>query len=99
MIIIILLLKGGGKSLTYQLPGMCSIGLSIVISPLISLIMDQIHQLKNYDIPSLYLSSTLTDAERRSVFDDLFGVSNDNNPTTMKFLYVTPEMVSINFSF
>jgi ATP-dependent DNA helicase RecQ len=55
---------GGGKSLTYQLPATLLPGVTLVISPLVALMEDQVRALEQRGIPSTYLASTL-DAETR----------------------------------
>ena len=54
---------GGGKSLCYQLPALMFDGLTVVVSPLISLMQDQVSQLHEWNIPSCFLNSTLGYAE------------------------------------
>ncbi len=57
---------GGGKSLCYQIPGMIFDGLTIVVSPLISLMKDQVDQLREYGVPALFLNSSLSMEEYRA---------------------------------
>lgn len=83
----VLMPTGGGKSLCFQLPALCG-GVTVVISPLVSLIEDQISQLKIIDIPCAYLSASIDYAEQRSIMDDL----RSPDPC-VKLLYVTPEKV------
>jgi len=72
---------GSGKSIVYQIPSCFLDGLSIVISPLVSLIRDQIFSLKN-KIPSAYISASQSPAERKKII---------KNIQNYKLLYVTPE--------
>jgi ATP-dependent DNA helicase RecQ len=75
---------GGGKSLCYQIPGMIFDGLTIVVSPLISLMKDQVDQIKEYGVPALFLNSTLSTAEYRENVTKLRG-------NQVKLLYLAPE--------
>ena len=81
-----LLPTGGGKSLCYQLPGLLMDGLTIVISPLISLMQDQVKQLNEKGIKATCLYSGLSYREIDTTLDNVrFG--------DYKFLYVSPERI------
>lgn len=75
---------GGGKSLCYQLPAIQMEGITLVISPLISLMKDQVDALEEMGIPATFLNSSLDDAsyEKR-----LEGIRNHH----YKLLYIAPE--------
>nr|MBC8393471.1 DEAD/DEAH box helicase [Deltaproteobacteria bacterium] len=60
---------GGGKSICYQIPALIFDGLTVVVSPLISLMKDQIDQLLELDVPAVLLNSQLPpDAYRQNVY-------------------------------
>ncbi|MBI5971779.1 ATP-dependent DNA helicase RecQ [Staphylococcus caledonicus] len=75
---------GGGKSICYQVPGLMLGGTTIVISPLISLMKDQVDQLKAMGIKATYLNSSLSKKQQKDIESDL--LSGD-----IQFLYVAPE--------
>ena len=75
---------GGGKSLCYQLPALLIDGLTLVISPLIALMKDQIDYLQGLGIPAARLDGSLSLAESRAVEQGMFDGS-------LKILYVAPE--------
>lgn len=75
---------GAGKSLCYQLPGIVGEGATIVVSPLISLMKDQVDYLQSIGIPAVYLNSSLTSLEFR---ERLSGIYNNQ----YKIIYAAPE--------
>ena len=79
-----LLPTGGGKSITFQVPAMALPGLTIVVTPLISLMKDQVDNLKNAGIRAAYLHSGLSRREARLAIDRC-------RLGKMKLLYVSPE--------
>src|SRR5438093_11459033 len=75
---------GAGKSLCYQLPALMAQGLTLVVSPLISLMQDQVTALRRRAIPAAYLNSLLSVGERRAILDAALSGS-------LALLYCAPE--------
>ncbi len=75
---------GGGKSLCYQIPALLLEGITIVISPLISLMKDQVDTLKEYGIKAELINSTLSATEFREI---IFNAKQG----AYKILYIAPE--------
>ena len=81
---------GGGKSVCYQIPAMIFEGLTIVISPLVSLMKDQVDGAKELGIQAEFLNSSLSNEDIDEVFKKL--KNND-----IKILYIAPERLESNF--
>ena len=75
---------GGGKSMCYQIPALLLPGITVVISPLISLMQDQVTALKTAGVPAAYLNRSLTPEQSRAVYRNLLA-------GRYKILYVAPE--------
>ncbi|HKE89965.1 MAG TPA: RecQ family ATP-dependent DNA helicase, partial [Gemmatimonadales bacterium] len=78
---------GAGKSLCYQVPALLAGGLTIVVSPLISLMQDQVASLRRRNIPAAYLNSTLSKADQRAILDLALGGA-------ARLLYCAPERLA-----
>ncbi|CAI0375305.1 unnamed protein product, partial [Linum tenue] len=87
--VFVLMPTGGGKSLTYQLPALICPGITLVISPLVSLIQDQIMHLLQANIPAAYLSANMDWSEQQEIMRELC-----SDYCRYKLLYVTPEKVA-----
>ncbi len=81
---LVLMPTGGGKSLCYQVPALCFEGGTLVISPLIALMQDQVDALRKKDIPATFINSTVSGKDREIRLQKFL----DGN---VKMLYVTPE--------
>ncbi|HGO5822878.1 TPA: DNA helicase RecQ [Mannheimia haemolytica] len=83
---LVIMTTGGGKSLCYQVPALCLDGITLVISPLISLMKDQVDQLITNGIEAAYLNSTQTLEEQQLVEQKALSGQ-------LKLLYLSPEKV------
>ena len=81
---------GAGKSICFQIPALCKSGISIVFSPLISLMKDQVDSLVDQNIPAALINSTLTQTEfNKTMYEVRSG--------KIKLLYIAPERLGSNF--
>jgi ATP-dependent DNA helicase RecQ len=84
------LATGGGKSICYQVPGLCREGLVVVITPLISLMQDQVGRLLRQGVAAVAINSALEPRERKQALEDIYAGRT-------KFLYLSPELLSANW--
>ncbi|MEX1024569.1 MAG: DNA helicase RecQ [Planctomycetota bacterium] len=87
--LLLVLPTGGGKSLCYQAPALAREGLTVVVSPLISLMKDQVDGLVGNGVAAAMLTSAQTPDERRDVYEAL-----EHN--TLKLLFVSPERLMVD---
>ena len=86
--VLVIMQTGGGKSLCYQYPSLVFKGLTIVVSPLISLMKNQVDSLKSNGIPAEYLNSSLNNEEITKIKSALL-------QNKIKLLYISPERLII----
>ncbi|RAL52290.1 hypothetical protein DM860_016139 [Cuscuta australis] len=87
--VLVIMAAGGGKSLCYQLPAVLRDGVTLVVSPLLSLIQDQVMGLTAIGIPAYMLTSTTSKDDEKFIYKAL-----EKNEGNLKILYVTPEKIS-----
>nr|BFF35388.1 DNA helicase RecQ [Tenacibaculum mesophilum] len=85
---LVIMPTGGGKSICYQLPALFFEGVTLVISPLIALMKDQVDSLKANGIPATFFNSSQSTEEQQEVFEAIASKS-------IKLLYVAPESLSL----
>ena len=83
------LTQGAGKSLCYQLPAVMFAGITLVVSPLLALIGNQIGHLRALGIEAHSLNSSISELERKEIIADLEAES-----PRCRLLYVTPELMA-----
>jgi ATP-dependent DNA helicase RecQ len=83
----VLMPTGGGKSLCYQIPALLRPGLTLVVSPLIALMQDQVAALRRRGVPAAYLNSALAAHEARQLHGAILA-------DRLKLLYVSPERLA-----
>ncbi|MCI0439936.1 MAG: DNA helicase RecQ [Chloroflexi bacterium] len=86
---LVLMPTGGGKSLCYQLPALCMDGITLVVSPLIALMKDQVDSLRANGIAAEFINSTLTQSEMARVQNQAAGGQ-------VKILYLAPERLALS---
>ncbi|GLT73960.1 hypothetical protein SLA2020_457870 [Shorea laevis] len=87
--VLVIMAAGGGKSLCYQLPAILREGVALVVSPLLSLIQDQVMGLNALGISAFMLTSTTSKEDEKFIYKALEKGEGD-----LKILYVTPEKIS-----
>ncbi|XP_035543186.1 ATP-dependent DNA helicase Q-like 2 isoform X4 [Juglans regia] len=87
--VVVIMAAGGGKSLCYQLPAVLHDGVALVVSPLLSLIQDQVMGLTALGIPAYMLTSTTSKEDEKFIYRAL-----EKGEENLKILYVTPEKIS-----
>lgn len=81
---IVLMPTGGGKSICFQIPALCFEGTALVISPLISLMKDQVEALKSNGVSAAYFNSSQSDQEKQQIIQQA-------QEGTLSLLYMAPE--------
>ena len=87
--VLVLMPTGGGKSICFQIPALYQKGLTVVISPLVALMKDQVDQLNSVGAPATYINSTLSEKEVRLRLSELYNGK-------FKLLYISPERLQLS---
>ena len=87
--VLVLMPTGGGKSICFQIPALLQEGLTVVVSPLIALMKDQVDQLHSIGAPATFLNSTLDKNETRKRLAELYSGK-------YKILYISPERLTLS---
>ncbi|KZP14674.1 ATP-dependent DNA helicase [Athelia psychrophila] len=90
---------GGGKSLTYQLPALMASGCTLVVSPLISLMRDQILHLQEAGVNAVMLTGSTSSADKKDINARLSAMASGDKVQEIKLCYVTPERIAQNNNF
>ena len=85
---LVLMPTGGGKSLCYQLPALCLEGLTLVVSPLIALMKDQVDALRANGVAAAYINSMVPPRDARAIY-------RDASLGRLKILYIAPERLPV----
>jgi len=93
--VFVLMPTGGGKSLIYQLPAIIrsgkTHGITIVVSPLLSLMQDQVDHLQKLNIMAFFINGEIGEDQRRLLYDSLY---HEDVEEMVQLLYITPEMIA-----
>ena len=93
--VILVMPTGGGKSLCYQLPAVINCGFTLVVSPLVSLMEDQLMSVKRYNIRSEMLNAS----SNKQQISEVHSAMINRTDNTLKLVYVTPEKISKSKTF
>lgn len=86
---LVLLPTGSGKTICYAIPALIMPGVTVVITPLLALLSDQVNKLRSKGINACYMRSSMSDEEKESVLHELSQKDN-----FYKLFYLTPEAVT-----
>ncbi|XP_046603727.1 ATP-dependent DNA helicase Q1-like [Neodiprion virginianus] len=87
--VMLIMPTGGGKSLCYQLPAVISNGITVVVSPLVSLMEDQLHGLRKVNVKAMMLSSTASKEDVKEIMNSMTDAKS-----ALRLIYITPEYMA-----